>query len=86
MKDGKPMMKKIKLRFIDSFRFMSSSLDELASNLSDEQCKNLKWFSQEDGVIAVMRRKCVYPYEYTDSWEKFKEASLPPKEAFYSKL
>ena len=30
--------------------------------------------------------KGVYPYEYMDSWEKFDENALPPKEAFYSNL
>ena len=30
--------------------------------------------------------KGVYPYEYIDSWEKFDETTLPPKEAFYSNL
>ena len=33
-----------------------------------------------------MLRKGVYPYEYMDSWEKFNETSIPPKEAFYSEL
>ena len=33
-----------------------------------------------------MRRKGVYSYEYVDSWKKFEETELPPKEAFYSKL
>ena len=33
-----------------------------------------------------MRRKGVYPYEYMDSWDRFEETQLPPKEAFYSKL
>lgn len=33
-----------------------------------------------------MRRKGVYPYEYIDSFDKFNETQLPPKEAFYSKL
>ena len=30
--------------------------------------------------------KGVYPYKYIDSWEKFNETSITPKEAFYSKL
>ena len=33
-----------------------------------------------------MRRKGVYPYEYVDSWKKFEETVLPPKEVFYSSL
>ena len=33
-----------------------------------------------------MIRKGVYPYEYMDGWEKFEEAGLPPKDAFYSWL
>ena len=33
-----------------------------------------------------MRRKDAYPYEYLDGWKKFGETSLPPKDAFYSRL
>ena len=33
-----------------------------------------------------MIRKGVYPYEYMDGWKKFGEISLPPKDAFYSRL
>ena len=30
--------------------------------------------------------KRFYPYECMDSWDKFDEIILPPKEAFYSNL
>ena len=33
-----------------------------------------------------MRRKSVYSDKYIDSWEKFDETRLPPKNVFYSKL
>ena len=33
-----------------------------------------------------MLRKGIYPYEYIDSWKKFNGNTIPPKEAFYSKL
>ena len=36
--------------------------------------------------FVLSLRKCVYPYEYMDSWEKFDETSLLPKEAFCSEL
>ena len=36
--------------------------------------------------FALSLRKGVYPYEYMDCWERFKEESLPDKESFYSKL
>ena len=36
--------------------------------------------------FVLLLRKGVYPYEYMDSWEKFDENALSPKEAFYSYL
>ena len=84
--DGIEECKNIQLRLIDSCRFMASSLDKLASNLDDDQCKNLKEFYREEEVFRLMRRKGLYPYEYMDGWKKFEETSLPPKDAFYSRL
>ena len=34
----------------------------------------------------MLLRKGVYPYKYMDSWQKFCETAIPPKEAFYSEL
>ncbi|XP_057305351.1 uncharacterized protein LOC130642280 [Hydractinia symbiolongicarpus] len=78
--------KKIEIRFIDSCRFMASSLEKLVNNLDDEQCKNLRWYFNEDDIFKLMRKKGVYPYAYMNSWQQFEETELPPLEAFYSKL
>ena len=42
--DSTEVRKNIQLRFIDSCRFMASSLDKLASNLNDDECKHLTEF------------------------------------------
>ena len=34
----------------------------------------------------MLLRKGVYPCEYMDSWQIFNATSLPPKEAYYSRL
>ena len=73
------MTKKIELRFIDSFRFMASSLNSLARNLTDDQYKNLRWFLSRSRGIQVMRRKSVYPYECMDSWEKIRRDKTSTK-------
>ena len=36
--------------------------------------------------FALLLRKGIYPYEYMDSWKRFKEELLPDKESFYSEL
>ena len=39
-----------------------------------------------DEKFCLIIRKGVYSQEYMDGWEKFEEAILPPKDAFYSRL
>ena len=34
----------------------------------------------------MLKRKDTYPYEWVDSYEKFKHPSLPEKKCFYSSL
>ena len=73
------------LTFIDSFQFMSSSLEKLVSNLPKEV---LKYTSQrfKGNKFDLMIRKGVYPYDYMDSFKKFKDTTLPYKDEFYSLL
>ena len=85
-KDSKEVRKNVQLSFIDSCRFMASGLDKLAGNLDDDQCKHLKEFYKGEEVFKLLWRKDVYPYEYMDSWKKFEETKIPPKNAFYIKL
>ena len=73
------------IRFIDSFKFMATSLDKLANNLPEDDFINLGLYYSGD-KFNLLARKGVYPYEYMDSLEKLKETELPPKEAFYSRL
>ena len=65
---------------LDMFRFFHPlSLDAIIKTLSDKECVPLKKFGSE-------RPKCIFPYEWLDSLDKLHETTLPPKEAFYSKL
>ncbi|VVC46197.1 Ribonuclease H-like domain [Cinara cedri] len=76
------------VRFIDTCRFMASSLSALASNLGTPDFgkfrETRKVFNTED--VPLVTRKGVYPDEYTDNWEKLEENTSPRKEEFYSAL
>ena len=57
-----------KIRFIDSYKFMSTSLDSLVNNLPETAFNNLKRYYTGD-KLNLVKRKGVYPYEYMDSLE-----------------
>ena len=84
-KEGKTNSIKHKIRFIDSFKFMSISLDNLVNNLPDDAFNILERYYKGE-KLNLVKGKGVYPYEYMDSLKRFKENKLPPKEAFYSRL
>ena len=68
-KHGKEILVKRDLRFIDSFRFMPSSLDALSKNLKDDQCKELaKEYS--DKKFELIRKKGV---SHTNTWTLLKD-------------
>ena len=76
----------IKLRFIDSFRFMAFSLDKLVSNLTNNQMVHTRQIFPIEEEFDLVTRKGVYPYDYMSDWNKFRQRKLPPKEKFYNKL
>ena len=82
---GEVRDKFFKIRFLDSFKFMSSSLGALVNNLPKDAFKNLERYNTPEEA-KLIKRKGVYPYEYMNTEERFNETKLPPKKAFYSKL
>ena len=73
------------IAFIDSLQLYKGSLDTLASNLDE---KDFKHSLSEFGInkLEILKRKDAYPYEWVNSYEKFKHPSLPEKKYFYSSL
>ena len=72
------------IRFIDSFKFLQTSLANLVGNLQPDDFHNTKEIFSEN--VELLTRKGVFPYDYVSSMEKLSETQLPPKEEFYSKL
>ena len=56
-----------KLSFIDSFQFLSFSLDSLVKNLGKD---NFKYLSQEidNNILDLVQQKGFYPYEYVSDF------------------
>ena len=85
-KNGEECSKEITLRFIDSIKFMSSSLDSLVNNLV---CRGGKFFgfnNYNDHQCKLLIQKGIYLYEYMDNWDRFEETTLPIVSSFHSKL
>ena len=76
---------KLKLRFVDSFRFMPSSLMKLTENLRKEDLVETRKIVSSDKMDLVLK-KGIFPYDYIDNIKRFEETSLPPAECFYNKL
>ena len=84
--------------FIDNMRSMIDSLSQSIDKVSEidnkishaaliEKFYNTYQLCNKDlNKFVLLLRKGVYPYEYMDSWKRFKEESLPDKESFYSEL
>ena len=82
-----------KIKFLDSYKFMSESLEVVGRNLvesTDMEKKFERLFSvfhdppREHRQLLL--KKGVYPYSYMSCPEKFAETSLPPIECFHNDL
>lgn len=79
------------LQFIDSLKFMNSSLDSLSQNLLKSGKNNFTNFlthfkDKTEDVQTLLLQKGEFPYEYFNHPRVFKETSLPPIECFHSQL
>ena len=74
------------LIFIDSFQFMNQSLSDLANFLPKDGFYHTKKNEFGSNNLELITKKGVYPYDFMDDFNKFKEEGLPSKENFYSKL
>ncbi|XP_070154034.1 uncharacterized protein [Polyergus mexicanus] len=86
--DEKWFGRRLKLRFVDSFKFLSASLEKLASYLDKSELRIVRseFSDLSDADFELLGRKGVFPYEYVDDVDKLLETCQPPREAFHSSL
>jgi hypothetical protein len=74
-----------KLVFIDSLQFMNSSQSKIVKNLKNSG-NLLQHLNSEFKHTELLTRKGTYSYDYMDSFNRFSENTLPPRESLYSTL
>jgi hypothetical protein len=72
-------------KFLDSYQFLSDSLEKLVSNLSKVDFNYMSYFFSGD-KLDLLLRKGVFPYNYWDGPARLEETQLPPRSAFYNQL
>ena len=73
--------------FLDSFSFLSSSLERLADDLKTSDINAFKRLEAEFPTgYKSLTNKGVYFYDYASSFSVLSQTELPPKDAFYNKL
>ena len=80
------------LVFRDSLQFLPASLEQLTALLAKTSREN--FYNLHEVVsqiylgsdVELFERKCVFCYDYVDSFARLDEFAQPPREAFISKL
>ena len=67
LKDEKTIHVNKYLRFIDSFKFIHSSLEKMVKNLGEENLYLLKKFFPCEKERSLLTRKGLFPYDRFDS-------------------
>ena len=73
-KKGTTLSIKFEIRFIDSFKFLQTSLANLVSNFQTTDFKNLNRVIKEN--TSLLTRKGCCPYDYVSSIDILKETKL----------
>src|SRR6266576_663721 len=73
--------------FIDTYKFQSASLEQLAKNLPKEQKHQIrKYFNNDENKVDLICQKGVFPYSYLDTIEKLQDTQLLPISKFFNNL
>ena len=74
------------LLFLDSYQFLSSSLDSLVSTLLKSGKEHFHHTARYLGNYDFLFQKGVFCYNYLTDRSKFADTTLPPKQEFYNQL
>ena len=65
---------------------MNQTLNQLSSNLSEDQFIYKKEYFTDNSKFVLMKKKGVFPYDNMDSTNKFNETLLPKREDFLQRI
>lgn len=65
---------------------MNQTLNQLSSNLSEDQSIYKKEYFTDNSQFVLTKKKGVFPYDYMDSTNKFNETLLPKREDFLQRI
>ena len=74
------------VKFLDSFQFLTASLDHLVGLLLKSGKENFQHTTKYLGDNDLVFAKGIYPYSYMENRFKFDETKLPSIESFYNCL
>ena len=64
------------LRFLDSFRFLQSSLDNITKSMTDDDFKITRQFYPDNDDFKLLRKKGAVPYSFYTSHKSYEEETL----------